>query len=187
LPDSRSHIFYSTPGPDDRLGVDYDRQGRLSVEALREMDLPTGGLAFVCGPQLFMDGMSDALAACGIAPADIHTERFGAYAAITPGIDAAESSVPHPPPGPAGSGPVVQFARSALSASWRSSDTTLLEFAEACDVPARWSCRTGVCHTCETALLSGRVDYATEPLEPPADGNVLLCISRPAEDVVIDL
>lgn len=63
----------------------------------------------------------------------------------------------------------------------------MLEFAEACDVPARWSCRTGVCHNCETALLAGDVDYTLEPLEPPAAGNVLLCVSTPRNDVVIDL
>ncbi len=26
---------------------------------------------------------------------------------------------------------------------------SLLELAEACDVPVRWSCRAGVCHNCE--------------------------------------
>ena len=36
---------------------------------------------------------------------------------------------------------------------------SLLELAEACDVPTRWSCRTGVCHTCETGLLGGAVTY----------------------------
>jgi ferredoxin len=81
----------------------------------------------------------------------------------------------------------VQFARSALSAPWRAADTSLLEFAEACDVPTRWSCRTGVCHTCETALLSGRVRYDPEPLEPPAEGNILLCVATPSEDVIVDL
>jgi ferredoxin len=50
-----------------------------------------------------------------------------------------------------------------------------------------WSCRTGVCHSCETSLLSGAVAYDPEPLEVPAAGNVLLCCSRPTADVVIDL
>jgi ferredoxin len=63
----------------------------------------------------------------------------------------------------------------------------LLELAEACEVPVRWSCRTGVCHTCETALVAGTVSYRPDPIDTPADGNVLICCSRPEGDVVIDL
>jgi ferredoxin len=81
----------------------------------------------------------------------------------------------------------VQFARSGISAPMAEAPSTLLEFAEACDAPARWSCRTGVCHNCQTALLSGSVVYDPEPLERPTDGNVLICCSRPAGDVVLDL
>jgi ferredoxin len=81
----------------------------------------------------------------------------------------------------------VQFARSGITAPFGPPAGSLLEFAEACDVPAQWSCRTGVCHNCETPLISGTVNYTLEPLEPPAPGNILLCCTRPAEPVVIDL
>ena len=64
---------------------------------------------------------------------------------------------------------------------------SLLELAEACDVPVRWSCRTGVCHTCETGLLSGTVGYAPDPVEPPAAGSTLICCSQPSGDLVLDL
>ncbi|WP_431873346.1 2Fe-2S iron-sulfur cluster-binding protein [Amycolatopsis sacchari] len=89
--------------------------------------------------------------------------------------------------GPPGGGPAVSFARSGLTVAWDDRHGSLLELAEACDVPVRWSCRTGVCHTCELALLSGAVGYRPEPLEPPADGNVLICCAKPAEPVVLDL
>jgi ferredoxin-NADP reductase len=188
LPHSQSRIFYSRPDAGDRQGVDFDEQGRLSVESLCELGLPVEADVYVCGPEPFMDAVSDGLVACGIGAGSIHTERFGAQAAITPGIAAAPLPPPHLPEGQPGTGPNVQFARSALSAPWRPAvDTSLLEFAEACDVPTRWSCRTGVCHTCETALLSGQVRYELEPLDPPAEGNVLLCIATPAEDIVVDL
>ena len=59
--------------------------------------------------------------------------------------------------------------------------------AEACDVPVRWSCRTGVCHTCETTLIAGDVEYSPDPVEPPADGSALICCSQPRDDVVLDL
>lgn len=187
LPHSHSRVFFSKPDVSDRLGVDYDEQGRLSGQTLQDLGLPIEARVFVCGPEPFMDAVSDALVGRGVDARNIHTERFGAHSAITPGIVAAVVRPPHPPEGPLGAGPNVQFARSALSAPWRDADTSLLEFAEACDVPSRWSCRTGVCHTCETALLAGRVRYDLEPLEAPAEGTVLLCIATPTEDVVVDL
>jgi ferredoxin len=64
---------------------------------------------------------------------------------------------------------------------------SLLELAEACDIPVRWSCRTGVCHTCMTGLIGGSITYNPEPLERPAPGNVLLCCSQPSAGVTLDL
>ena len=64
---------------------------------------------------------------------------------------------------------------------------SLLELAEACDVPVRWSCRTGVCHSCETGLISGSVIYRPDPVEPPAAGNLLICCSQPQGDIALDL
>lgn len=64
---------------------------------------------------------------------------------------------------------------------------SLPEMAEACDVPARWSCRTGICRTCRTLVLAGQTVCAAEPLEPPTDGEVLVCCARPAGDLVLDV
>src|SRR5438094_208615 len=94
---------------------------------------------------------------------------------------------PHPPQGPPGSGPAVSFARSGMTAAWDPKFGSLLELAEACDVPVRWSCRTGVCHTCMTGLIGGLVVYNPEPLERPAPGNVLVCYSQPNAGVTLDL
>jgi len=63
----------------------------------------------------------------------------------------------------------------------------LLELAEACDVPVRWSCRTGVCHNCETAPVAGAVTYRFDPVDPPSAGNLPICCSQPEADIVIDL
>ena len=183
---SRSHIFYSHPGPADRQGVDFTEHGRLSIESLGELGLPRDGDAYLCGPAAFMAELSAGLAAYGMDPARVHTELFGAAAALTPGI-AATSIPPHQPAGPPGPGPAIQFARSGICAPWGPPTSSLLEFAEACDVPTRWSCRTGVCHNCETPLLSGTVRYDPEPLERPAEGNILICCSQPAEAIVVDL
>jgi ferredoxin-NADP reductase/MOSC domain-containing protein YiiM len=179
----RSHVFFSRPSATDEAGVDFTYRGRLSIDTL---DLPHDGDAYLCGPVPFMDDVTAALVAHGFDPTRIHSERFGAVAALTPGI-ATVTTVPHPPAGPPGPGPEVQFARSGISAPWGPPSLSLLEFAEACDVPARWSCRTGVCHNCETALLAGSVRYEPAPLDPPAEGNILICCAQPAEDVVVDL
>jgi ferredoxin len=134
-----------------------------------------------------MADISAALAAYGIAAARIRTEVFGAGPAVTPGIAAAPARRPHPPAGQPGTGPLVAFARSGLSARWDPGYASLLEFAEACDVPVRWSCRTGVCHTCETAVMSGTVSYDPAPVDDPAGGSALICCSQPVEDLVLDL
>ncbi|MFZ0714641.1 MOSC domain-containing protein [Mycobacterium sp.] len=186
LSHSRSHVFYSRPAPADRQGIDFTDYGRLSIESLREFGLPRVGDAYLCGPAAFMAELSAGLAAYGMDPARVHTELFGAAAPLTPGI-AATSIPPHQPAGPPGPGPAVQFARSGICAQWGPPSGSLLEFAEACDVPTRWSCRTGVCHNCEIPLLSGTVRYDPEPLERPARGNILICCSQPAEAIVVDL
>jgi ferredoxin-NADP reductase/MOSC domain-containing protein YiiM len=187
LPGSQFHVFYSRPAASDRLGADYTAAGRLSVEVLDALGPPRDSDAYLCGPAAFMTALSAGLREYGLAAARIHTEIFGAAAALTPGIAAATSSPPHQPPGTPGAGPDVDFARSGITAAWGPQYASLLEFAEACDVPTRWSCRTGVCHNCETAVLSGSVRYDPEPLEPPAEGNVLICCSTPAGKLVIDL
>ena len=149
--------------------------------------MPRDGDYYLCGPAAFMSDLTAGLAALGVAPDHIHTELFGARPSLTPGIAASPRTPVHVPVGASGSGPMVSFARSGLNVHWGPSYASLLELAEACDVPVRWSCRTGVCHNCESGLVAGEVSYAPDPLDPPADGNVLICCSRPQSDVVIDL
>jgi len=187
LPRSYSHICYSAPSPADRPSVDFDAPGRLGMPLLQELGLPRDADFYLCGPTAFMSDLTADLAAWGVAAHSIHTEIFGSAPSKTPGVAAAELRPPHMPDGPAGSGPLVSFARSNLSAHWGSAFNSLLELAEACDVPVRWSCRTGVCHSCETGLILGAVGYRPDPVEPPASGNVLICCSRPTGDIVIDL
>jgi ferredoxin-NADP reductase/MOSC domain-containing protein YiiM len=186
LPQSHTHVSYSRPTSSDRAGVDYTGTGRLSADLLGALGVPRNADAYLCGPTSFIDDLSAALVDLGLDRGHIHVETFGADAAITPGITES-SKPPHPPEGPAGTGPNVAFARSGLTVAWHNRYGSLLDLAEACDVPTRWSCRTGVCHTCETALLAGAVNYDPQPVEPPAIGNVLICCSRPTENLVLDL
>jgi ferredoxin-NADP reductase/MOSC domain-containing protein YiiM len=185
LGDGHSRVFYSRPDPADECPANAEH-GHLSTAAIAELGLPRAGDVYICGPKSFMDDVSVGLAELGFEYARIHTETFGATTALTPGI-AATAVPPHLPVGPPGPGPQVQFARSGITAPFGPPAGSLLEFAEACDVPAQWACRTGVCHNCETGLISGTVGYTLEPLEPPAPGNILLCCTQPAEPVVVDL
>ena len=187
LPHSHAHICYSLPRPEDRAGLDFDSRGHVDLRLLEGLQVPRTADFYLCGPSAFMNDLAAALAGWGIAADRIRTEMFGSAPPLTPGIALTPHPPPHPPAEQAGTGPLVSFTRSGLTVRWGSQFQSLLELAEACDVPARWSCRTGVCHTCETALLEGTVGYEPAPIDPPADGNVLTCCSKPCNDVVIDL
>ena len=187
LPNVRAHVYYSRPGPHDREGRDFDSAGRLTPSVFAELEPPRDAEAYLCGPAPFMDEISAGLAAMGIDASHIHTEPFGPAPGLTPGIAATPARPPHPPAGHPGGGPTIEFARSDLAIQWSSDYTSLLELAEACDVPVRWSCRTGVCHNCETTLIAGKLEYNPDPVEPPAAGSALICCSQPRDDVVLDL
>ncbi len=187
LPHGRSRVWYSRAMPEDRLGTDFDARGHLAVAGFDELDVPREAEFYLCGPTAFMRSLITDLAAWGVPRAQIHSEVFGSGESSTPGIVAAHHRPPHSPVGAAGTGPLVSFARSNLALRWHTKYRSLLELAEACDVPVRWSCRTGVCHRCESGLIAGAVDYRPDPLELPAEGNVLICCSQPRDDVVIDL
>jgi ferredoxin-NADP reductase/MOSC domain-containing protein YiiM/ferredoxin len=187
LPYSHRHVRYSSPSPEDRPAVDFDAPGRVGVLVLEELGVPRDADFYMCGPPAFMTDLTVGLAAWGVAASRIHSELFGSGPTLTPGITAPPPKQPHLPPGTVGTGPLVSFARSGLSVRWGPTFRNVLELAEACDVPVRWSCRTGVCHNCETALIAGSISYWPDPVEPPADGNMLTCCSQPKGDIVVDL
>jgi ferredoxin-NADP reductase/MOSC domain-containing protein YiiM/ferredoxin len=187
LGSAHSRVWYSNPGPDDRLGADYDEPGHLTPEAISAAGAPIDGEFYVCGPASFMGAIHAGLHALGVPANRVHSETFGAEAPITPGIVAGPVRPPHLPAGAPGTGALVSFVRTGLDVRWDDTYASILELAEACDVPVRWSCRTGVCHTCETGLLEGDVTYAPRPLEPPAAGNLLACCSQPSGDLAVDL
>jgi MOSC domain-containing protein YiiM/ferredoxin-NADP reductase len=182
-----SHVCYSAPDPGDRSEVDFDSVGHLDLQLFQKLKVPGDADFYLCGPAAFMSAITTGLAAYGVARDHIYTELFGSRPALTPGIAATAQTPAHAPAGAPGPGPMVSFARTGLNVCWSPSYASLLELAEACDVPVRWSCRTGVCHNCESGLVAGAVSYAPDPLDAPADGNILICCSRPQGDIVIDL
>jgi ferredoxin-NADP reductase/MOSC domain-containing protein YiiM len=187
LRNARSRVYYSRPDQEDVLGQSFDGSGRLTGAVLAELDLPLDAQAYLCGPTPFMDEISAGLSSLGLEASRVHTEPFGPAPGLAPGIAATPARAPHPPAGPPGDGPTIAFARSDLALPWSDDYGSLLELAEACDVPVRWSCRTGVCQTCLTTLIAGSVGYRPDPVETPSDGSVLLCCSQARGDVVLDL
>jgi len=182
----RGYIVYSRPAATDQVGADFDAPGHIDTALLERIGVPRNSDFYLCGPSSFLQNMRDGLGNWGVLAENVHTEIFGSLEAITPGM-AQVVHTPHSPQGPPGSGPPVSFARSGITAAWDPKFGSLLELAEACDVPVRWSCRTGVCHTCMTGLIGGSIVYSPEPLERPAPGNVLVCCSQPNAGVTLDL
>jgi len=188
LSHGHSYVCYSAPGSQDKMGVDFDVTGRLSRSVFDQLGIPREADVYLCGPPRFMADMKEMLAALGVAPGRIHVELFNGSESRIPGVVGAATRAAHLPKDEANTGPLVSFARSGIVAHWKASAyQSILELAEACDVPVRWSCRTGVCHNCESGLVWGAVAYEPQPLEKPADGNLLVCCSQPIGDVVIDL
>ena len=142
------------------MGDDYDVAGQLTGAVMDEREVPVDADFYMCGPERFMHDIAAALAARGAAPERDRSEIFGAGEAITPGVvTGAPKPPPHPPAGDPGTGAAVRSRAATCRCPGTRRSPSLLELAEACDVPVRWSCRTGVCHTCATGLVSGEVQY----------------------------
>jgi len=186
LPRGREYIVYSRPAAIDQVGADFDAPGHIDTALLQRIGVSQSSDFYLCGPSSFLQSMRDGLRTWGVLAGNVHTEVFGSLEAITPGM-AQVVHTPHLPQGPPGPGPAVSFVRSGITAAWDPKFGSLLELAEACDVPVRWSCRTGVCHTCMTGLIGGSIIYNPEPLERPAPGNALVCCSQPNASVTLDL
>jgi hypothetical protein len=186
LRDGHRVVAYSRPGAGEAPGSDYDVGGRLDLAVLDRAEVPKDADYYLCGPESFMRAISAALTARGVAPEHVATEAFGAVAVHASGLVKADRP-PHAPAGSPGSGPTVTFVRSSLAIPWDDRYPSLLDFAEACDVPVGFGCRHGVCHNCESGVVAGAVTYDLDPLEPPPEGRVLVCCSRPASELALDL
>jgi len=178
------HVVYSRPGAEDALGAACDETGHVDVAMLARLGVSPDSDFYLCGPAGFLATLESQLQQTwGVNPARINSEVFDV--AVT-GMPAGRPQ-PHPTGSLSGDGPQVTFARSGRAVRWSDAQQNLLELAEACDIATSWSCRSGVCQSCECPLITGAVAYAPEPIAMPSDGTVLLCCARPTEDVELDL
>ncbi len=159
LPDAHEHVYYSAATPEE-LQHAHATPGRLTKDRLIALSVPPDATAYICGPA----PSCPTCARPSPRPASIPSASHGTVRNAGRG-----QPRPHrplhpdtaPTPGPPGTGPLVTFARSGIAVPFDAdTNATVLELADACDVPTRWSCRTGVCHTCVTPLLSGTITYS---------------------------
>src|SRR5262249_32490067 len=144
LPHGRSYVCYSRPGSEDMMTEDFEATGHLSRSVLDAVGVRRDADVYICGPTRVMGDMKEALAVLAVRPERMHVELFNGSESMTPGVVGAAPRTPHLPKGDTDTGALVSFARSGIAAHWdASSYESILELAEACDVPVRWSCRTG--------------------------------------------
>ena len=180
----QTHIRYSRPGSEDRVGRDYDDEGHVDVEFLQRL-LPDRNFDFyLCGPTPFMKSLFAGLVGWGVPGDRIHYEFFGPASALT---DRAQVSTPKRVAGAVECcGEMeVTFSKAGVKANWNPSFESILDLAEANGLSPDYSCRSGICHTCTSPLEDGEVEYTLEPLDPPDPGSVLICCSKPKTNLVV--
>jgi ferredoxin-NADP reductase/predicted pyridoxine 5'-phosphate oxidase superfamily flavin-nucleotide-binding protein len=162
------HVRYSDPAPGDALGTTHDSEGRIDIALIKSLLALDDYEFYLCGPQAFMQSLYDELRAIGVRDPRIHFESFGP-ASVRRMADAPE----------AGEGVEVRFARSGKTAIWHKRAGTLLDLAERTGLAPLSACRSGVCGTCATRVLSGQVTYEEEPAHEVAAGDALICCAAP--------
>ncbi|MBX9841488.1 MAG: 2Fe-2S iron-sulfur cluster binding domain-containing protein [Xanthobacteraceae bacterium] len=158
----------------------------------------------LCGPPGMMAAMRKCLADLGVPDAQIKTEAFGpARGAVPPPgvtlvapIPSSAGRVGEMAPGTtttekAAIGPAtasIRFARSNKTVPLPP-DKTVLEIAESAGVPIDYACRVGVCGTCKTKLLEGKVTMEVEDALTPedkADNIILACQAKSIGNLVVE-
>lgn len=160
--------------------------GRID-ETLLRTTLPdvTRAIAMICGPQPMIDGLRQLLSSLGVPDAQVRFERFEMAVAATGGWQAGGA---RRLPADQASSHTVRWARSG-STMRATHGERLLDAAESSGIAIDSLCRSGVCGTCRTRVLSG--DVACEStLLTAADrerGHVLACIAEVRSDCVVDV
>jgi ferredoxin-NADP reductase len=168
-------------------GSDGDWQGpigRLSLDMLktrvpdyREREV------FTCGPAGYMDAVRKLLLDGEHDPARYHQESFS-FAETVEVVEAAPASQPIEQRSFS-----VRLARSAKTFTMEPTDTVLAAARKA-GVPLPSSCSQGICGTCKTRLLEGTVEMKHNGgirAREIDKGFRLMCCSKPASDLVLDL
>jgi len=174
------HVGYSRPGPGEVKGRDYQHEGRVSIELLKEL-LPSNNFEYyLCGNGAFMKSITDGLEAWGVPDKDVHFEAFG------PATVKKKTAPPTPTETVHLAKLVVTFSRAGKALRWEPAAGNLLDFARSQNVKIDSGCCAGSCGSCVVAIKSGEVEYISQPSSPPEPGTCLTCVCRPRTNLVID-
>lgn len=142
-------------------------------------NLPPDADYYLCGPSGFMAEVRGVLTAQGVAPRRIRAEIFvsgdggaplsGRLSGDAAGLDRA----------------VVSFKRSGRVVEWRPQSGTVLDLAEAAGIDVPSSCRIGLCGTCLTRILDGKVEHVGQTGVDPDDAEALVCSALPASELLV--
>ncbi len=144
---------------------------------------------YMCGPPPFMQALYGILTGLGVRKERIAYEFFGPASLLSEAAQTTTRSAIAAAAEPAteGDGPLIILRKSRRSLAWDGASESILAFLESQGIEPEFSCRAGVCGTCEQGLVSGEVDYFEEPLEELPDGRLLLCCTKPKSSIMLDL
>ncbi|HWT34668.1 MAG TPA: 2Fe-2S iron-sulfur cluster-binding protein [Paraburkholderia sp.] len=188
-PNVLAHFCYRQPSEEDRLARRFHSEGLISRETLQSL-LPLDDYeVYLCGPPAFMQANWRLLRSLGVARERIHYEFFGPATVLDQDVDVQPlvAAPLHRVDTAATNTATVRFSPRGESVAWDPACASLLEFAEQHGHAPAFSCRIGICNTCVTRLVDGEVEYTETPLEPPAEGTVLLCCAKPSGSVTLAL
>ena len=173
------HVCYSAPNESDIEGVDFQHNTRVDLPLLRATLKLMRYQFYVCGPKPMMESLVPGLEDWGVNNNDIYYESFGPATLIkhkktTPAISSEQAIN-------------ITFRQTGKSILWDPAADSLLEFAEANDIEVESGCRAGSCGSCQTTVKAGEVDYNQEPDADISPGHCLLCISKPKNDLILEL
>lgn len=154
---------------------------------------------FLCGPNEMMDATREVLRGIDVPDSLVRTEAFaGKKSEVALSDKAARESnkvekhkstiVLAPVYSRTIATPLVSFNLSNIQ-SLISTETTILEAAEAVSIAVPFECRSGFCGHCKTRLTEGKVQMDCEDALSPSEkagGWILPCQARPQTNVAVD-
>jgi len=175
-PNLTIHFAYSRPREED-TGY-YHSTGYVNIDLIQSLVMQEAEY-FLCGSPPFLESLRKDLKNAGVPESRVFFEMFTKIGRAT-----AE-----PPSAVVSNGKVeeaeIVFAQSNKTIIWQADADSILEFAEANGLNPPYSCRQGICGTCECKLLEGEVEYQEAPTAEIEEGSVLICISKPKTPKVV--
>jgi uncharacterized protein len=187
-PGLSAHYCYRAPSPQDRAANHFHSEGFITRDVMQSLLCLDDYDVYLCGPPPFMQAMYQTLRGLGVVKDRIAYEFFGPATVLDTEVKPKPvAPTAGTPPAPAVGAITVEFRKSGIVAEWNAAAQSLLSFAEEKGLAPEFSCRAGICGTCTSRIISGDVSYFEDPLEDVAQGDVLLCCTRPKTAIVLDL